>query len=188
MKKFHKKSLVLLVCVAMLLTFTVSGTVAFLADNSGSVTNTFTPVKVDTYIDETENGVSGVKVGEKSVIKVVNKSGTEYIPVYVRVALAGNWVKMVEGKEVIVAPATAAEMTFTLGSDWIKHTDGFYYYTKVVNPGKSTSDLLGTPITGATKDDGSYLVVTVVHQAIQTEPAQALTDANWGWTPSTETN
>lgn len=177
MKKFNKKSLALLVCVTLLLTFTVSGTVAFLADKSDSVTNTFKPVKVDTYIRET------VAKGEKSEIRIVNKKSDEnntYIPVYVRVALACYWAKQVDNKEVIVAPATKAEMTFDLGDKWILGKDGFYYYTEALQPGAETLDLLGSSIKGA-KDDGSYLVVTVVHQSIQAQPSTAVTSA-WGVT------
>jgi hypothetical protein len=69
----------------------------------------------------------------------------------------------------------------------MKHTDGFYYYTEVVNPGERTSDLLESTIIGATKADGSYLVVTVVHQSIQAEGTangqKAVVDA-WGVDPS----
>lgn len=183
MKKFNKKSLVLLVCVAMLLTFTVSGTVAFLADGSGPVTNVFTPVEVDTKIVET------VTAGSKSSIQVQNNNQANNIPVYVRVALAGYWVKLVDNKEVIVAPASQEEMTFDIGNKWIRGTDGFYYYTEAVQPGAETLNLLGSPIKG-TKNDGSYLVVTVVHQSIQAVgttsdgTTKVVVDA-WGVDPTT---
>ena len=57
MKKFHKKNLVLLASVAVLLTFAVSGTVAYLVDADGPVVNEFKPATVDiTTTDKIENG------------------------------------------------------------------------------------------------------------------------------------
>ena len=159
MKKFPQKSLVLLVCVALLLTFTVSGTVAFLADNSGPVENVFTPPTVDTEIDEEfTNNV-------KSRIAVKNNGN---ISMYVRVVLIANWVKTENGKEVIVEPAKLSELGFALNTaDWTE-TDGYYYYNEPVEAGKTTDNLLTSDgIKAAVRADGSYLVVTVVHQAIQ---------------------
>ena len=145
--KLNKKFLVLLACVTLLLTFTVGGTVAFLAAGSGPVVNQFTPTEVKTDIDEDfENKV-------KSRVVIENK-GT--IPVYVRVALIGNWVKKVDNVEVIVEPYTVPN--FTLGKNWVKHTtDGYYYYTQAVAVGGTTSDLLDSDITAPIREDGSYL-------------------------------
>lgn len=171
MKRFPKKPLVLLIGVALLLTFTVSGTVAFLADNTAELTNTFTPVEVDTKI------VEEVTAGSKSSIKVENIQADNHIPVYVRVAVVGNWV---DASGNIVAPWKLDSYNST---DWTKGSDGFYYYKRVLNVGSRTENLLSTPITDANKPEGAAdLIVTVVHQSVQAEPASAVTNA-WGWTP-----
>lgn len=52
MKKLNKKIIALLISAALLLTFTVGGTVAYLVDASGPVENQFKPAAVDTEIDE----------------------------------------------------------------------------------------------------------------------------------------
>ncbi len=177
MKKFHKKSLVLLVCVTLLLTFTVSGTVAFLADNSGSVTNTFTPVEVDTYIYEV------TAAGNKSVIQVVNKTGNQYIPVYVRVAVSGYWVNtdgnIVEpwDGQLSVNGTPDTNMTDNVANGkWVR-SGNYYYFTVPVKQGEVTTNLLASAIKGTKKDNGDYLVINVVHQAIQSQPASAVTEA-----------
>lgn len=184
MKKFHKKSLVLLVCVAMLLTFTVSGTVAFLADNSGSVTNTFTPVEVDTMIVENED-FSTTHI--KKSIQVKNNPGENHIPVYVRVSVSGYWVDA-DGN--IVAPWDGS---FDYNdASWTKE-NGFYYYRSELAVGDTTEDLLAenATISQPTGDDvpagADHLVVTVVHQAIQSQPVDAV-KAAWNWTPPASTN
>lgn len=176
MKRFHKKSLVLLIAIALLLTCTVSGTVAFLAVGSGPVTNTFTPVELDTKIIENDDFDS---TKTKKSIQIQNNGN---IDAYVRVAVYGNWVK--DGK--IVAPW---KDTITPGTYWTaKQADGYYYYTEKVEPYKTDADLtkslLGAPISEGTPPvEGAHLEITVVHQAIQTEPAKALEAAHWAWTP-----
>lgn len=175
MKKSQRKSLVLLIALALLLTCAVSGTAAFLAVGSGPLTNTFTPAKLDTKIVEAFNG------RRKSAIQVQN-NGT--IDAYVRVGVYGYWaVKDSGGDEKIIAPWNEP---ITLGDNWKKSGDWCYYTKKLAPNGALTSDLLAVDITEANRPaayPSAYLVVNVIHQSIQTEPAQALTDANWGWTP-----
>ena len=172
MKKFHMKSLLLLTALVMLLTCTVSGTAAFLTVGSGTVTNTFTPIQVDTKIEETFS-----KDGGKTSIKILNKDDPKNIPVYVRAAIYGYWVK--EGK--IVAPWLGS----VSATDSWTCVNGYYYYTKVLEVGTTTDELLQSPITAGTPPvEGAHLELTVVHQAIQTTPADALADAGWDWTPT----
>ena len=171
MKRFPKKPLVLLIGIALLLTFTVSGTVAFLADNTAELTNTFTPVEVDTRI------VEGITAGSKSSIAVENIRADNHIPVYVRVAVMGNWVDA-SGK--IVAPW---KLTSYNTANWELGPGNFYYYKGVLAVGATTPNLLSGAITETGKPDGAHhLEVTVVHQSVQADPASAVTNA-WGWTP-----
>lgn len=175
MKKSQRKSLVLLIALALLLACAVSGTAAYLSVGTGPVTNTFTPAELDTKIVEMFNGQ------RKSVIQVQN-NGT--IDAYVRVGVYGYWaVKDNGGNEKIIAPWNEQ---ITLGADWEKSGDWYYYTKKLAPDGALTSDLLAADITEANQPaayPSAYLVVNVIHQSIQTEPAQALTDAHWGWTP-----
>lgn len=172
MKNNKKKSILLLITIAALLLAAVGGTVAYLVTSTDPVVNTFTPASVDTEIDETfEDNV-------KSSIKVINNGN---IPVYVRVAVVGNWVK--DGK--VVDSWTPG---FTVGEDWDEGGDGYYYYTKPVEakvgdtPGVTT-DLLGSSIEAAPRADGTILEVTVIQQSIQAEPTSVVVD-EWGVTLS----
>ena len=173
MKRFHKKSLVLLAALTLLLTVTVSGTVAFLSVSSGPVTNTFTPVQVDTVINET------VSKGEKSSITVTNKDLKKNIPVYVRVAVYGNWVDAT-GK--ILQPWSVLS---SYNTAYWEESGGYYYYKSELAVGATTSNLLEDPITDAEMPAGAdHLEVVVVHQAIQSQPIDAVKSA-WGWNPGT---
>ena len=175
MKKLHRKGIVLLIALALLLTCAVGGTVAYLSVGSGPVTNTFTPATLDTVIDEKFDSANG-----KSSIAVKNKCT---IDAYVRVGVYGYWaVKDGSGAEKIIAPWS---FTGTPANGWEKKDD-WYYYTSKLAPGDTTGNLLSSHIEGDDPPDNypnAYLVVNVIHQSIQTEPDQALTDAHWAWTP-----
>ena len=174
MKKLHKKSIVLLIALALLLTCAVSGTVAYLSVGSGPVTNTFTPAILDTKI------VEDIADGEKTSIAVQN-NGT--IDAYVRVGVYGYWAVKDGDNERIVAPWAS---TVTPADGWKKGADGWYYYPQKLAPNATTPNLLSSHIEGDDPPDNypnAYLVVNVIHQSIQTEPDQALPDAHWAWTP-----
>ena len=158
MKRFPGKTIVLLAALAVMLVLPLGSAMAYLAVGTGELVNTFTPVQVDTKINET------IAVNSKSAIKVENKQDerNRNIPVYVRVAVVGNWVDA-NGK--IVAPWTAPE---TPADGWTRGTDTFYYYVSILEVGKETTPLFDAAITEDGKPDGAErLMVTVVHQSIQ---------------------
>lgn len=157
MKKFNKKSLALLIAAALLLTITVSGTVAYLVDSTGSLVNTFTPTVVDTEITEKFDGSS------KSSIVITNV-GERNIDVYVRVAVVGNWVL----NNQIVDSWTLSD-EYINKSNWNIGSDGFYYYNTVLEAGSTTANLLSKAIISPLRTDGAHLEVTVMQQAIQAD-------------------
>lgn len=164
MKNMKRKTILTLAALALLLTCVVSGTLAYLMTSTDPITNVFTPAKVNTDITEAFNETV------KSSVIVENK--TDSIPVYVRVAVVGNWV---DAEDNIVGPWNGS---FTLGADWVKGSDGYYYYTKVVPVGGETTDLLGSDIT-TSANDGLHLEVVVMQQAVQAEPKDAVKEL-WG--------
>lgn len=166
MKKINTKLLALLAGMALLLTCTVGGTLAYLTDKTGPVVNTFIPARLATTLAE--------NAGE--VVQIRNDGNVD---AYVRVAVYGNWVK--DG--VIVAPWTGA---VEIAKDWMQGSDGYYYYTKrlpVAAEGANnlTANLLAEPITQTGGPEGATLVLYVMHQAIQADPAAAAEQA-WGVT------
>lgn len=166
MKKLNKKSLVLLVCVALLLTCAVGSTVAYLKDKTDSITNTFTPGTVTTTIDENFDGTT------KSDVKIKN---TGSVAVYVRAVVVGNWC---DANGNVVAPWTDNISYNT--TNWTQ-VGGYWYYKGVLNAGTSTPNLFASyTYTNADIPAGAdHLVLTVLHQSIQAEPDAAIKD-KWG--------
>ena len=172
----RRKSLFLIAMVALLLTFTVSGTIAWLAASTGELVNTFTPGKIDTELEEEFDNQAKTKI-------VVKNAEDSTVPVFVRVSVTGYYVKDVldadnqpTGEVVIVEPwggLTDGQM----GEGWLKGSDGFYYYSTSVAPRASTSNLLKSGINLLKRDDGSYPVINVVHQSIQYTPVSAVNGA-----------
>lgn len=155
------KTLLVVILAAVLLTFSVSGTIAWLSVKTEKVENTFTPAKVDTKIEETFDK------NVKSAIEVKNV-GT--IPVYVRVSVSGYWCDSTGN---IIEPW---DESFAVGSDWLKGSDGYYYYKTPLAAGSTTLDLLDSNIEPEPRSDGAHLEVTVIHQSIQAEPTSVVAD------------
>lgn len=169
MKKFNKKTLVLLIAATMLLTISVGSTVAYLVTDTGSIVNTFTPGVLDTEIIEDFSN------NTKSNIKIQN---IQTVDAYVRVAVVGNWCD--ENGNIVEPWSVPSDMS--LGENWEKN-GAYYYYKPVLKAGETTATPLFTKaISGTdTSRPGLHLVVTVVHQSIQSEPKEARDAAGWPW-------
>lgn len=142
----------------------INGTMAWMFDNS-SITNTFTPAKVEGEIDE---GFTGE---EKTDVSIINKSD---IPVYIRVALVPTW--MDRDNPTALATDGTYNMKLNLEDRWVQKGD-FYYYTEVVQPGDKTDVLVKSckPNTGLPKvyDDKDFRL-EVIASLIQAEPTEVL--------------
>ena len=168
MKKINKKSLLLLIAVAVIFTAAIGGTVAYLVTSTPAVTNVFEPATTGVEVtDKIENGF------KKNVV-ITNKST---IPVYLRVAVIANWVN---DDEQIVAPWSDYG---NLGVDTSKWTlkNGYYYYKGTVAANGNVTlfekyEQPEPPVAGA------HLEMDVIAQIIQAEPTDAVTEA-WGFVP-----
>lgn len=160
--KLNKKSLALLVCVALLLTCAVGSTVAYLVDKTDSITNTFTPAKVDiTVTDKVENNT-------KSDVQIKNNST---IDVYIRVAVVAYW-KDASGN--IVAPWNDYEDLPIDTAKW-ESTGGYYYYTEKV-AANATVKLFTENGSYKAPDapvEGAHLEMQILAQAIQADGMDA---------------
>lgn len=159
----RKKSLTVLVALALILCCAVGGTVAFLATSSGPVTNTFTPSKVTTAVDEIFNGTT------KEKVRIQNTGNTD---AYIRAAIVVNWVDAsgnIYGKKPV--ENTDYTLTFTSDSGWTKASDGFYYYNgKVAANGGFTANLIDTcKQIGTAPAEGYALQVTILADGIQAD-------------------
>ena len=130
-----RKLSVLLVSLALLVTVSVIGTVAFLATQSGSVTNTFTLEPVPNEVVEQNNG---------PVKETVQIRNTGDVPAYIRAMVVVTWAEVdasdnPTGNVYGSTPVKGEDYTLTWGPDdsqttgqWIDGKDGFYYFTSVV--------------------------------------------------------
>lgn len=167
MKLMSKKS-ILLIALAALFLVSVGGTLAYLIDDTDPVTNTFKPVTTGTSIDEPDWDNE-----KKTTVKIKNDGD---IPMYVRVAVTGNWknsageiIKKWEGSIKLNTEANTAAGDGITNGAWQDGGDGYYYYSVPVQPGETTTNLLAEAITSTPNEAGDYLVIDIVHQSIQAD-------------------
>jgi hypothetical protein len=100
-----------------------------------------------------------------------------FMAIYVRVAIAINWVDASGG---IVYPETIDENQLLLGNDWIKGMDGYYYYKYPIAPSSTASKIIDIYIIENNKEDLLPEMVFAL-SAIQSNPVVAVEEA-WGVT------
>lgn len=169
-----KKTGTLLFSLVLLLTMMIGGTLAYLTMKTDPIQNVFTPSHVSCFVEEDFDGTT------KSNVNVRNDSD---INAYIRVKLVTYRVNAANQHIGGIADLP----TFTLGAGWVKHTDGYYYYTQPVAPGASPAANLtdSMTLTGVYNDaDGGKQVVEVMAEAIQSVPTSAVVSA-WNVDPST---
>lgn len=163
-KRRRGKKIALLVLAFLLIaSAAVSGTLAYLVANDDPVINKFMPSEVTCGVTEDFDGTT------KSNVNVTNTGDTE---AYIRVKLVTYRVNEA-GQHI---GGTAKIPTFTLGANWVKHTDGYYYYTLPVAPGdEPAADLIDSiTLTGSYDDaDGGKQVIEVMAEAIQAKGADS---------------
>lgn len=174
-----RKGLIAAVALVLLLCAAVGGTLAWLTTQTDPVVNTFTPAHVTCRVDEKVNN------GIKENVKIENTSD---IDAYIRAAIVVCWADA--SGNVSATPVAESDYAMSLnlnGSGWVKGSDGYYYYTSPVSPdapNNFTDVLINScaPVEGKAPD-GYDLQVTILAEAIQSTPSDAVTEA-WGVNPS----
>ena len=123
--------LLLVLCLVLLVSLAVGGTLAWLNATSEPVTNNMTPGSVPITINETFDGAT------KSGVTIQN---TGNIDAYIRVAIVANSVDADGNVTVGAAPA------FTVTDEWTQ-IGNYYYYNGTVAPGKNTTELFTGSVT-----------------------------------------
>lgn len=176
-----KRKRIIALLVGVILLAGTAGTLAWLSV-TGVLVNQFGIGSVTPSVQETLNG----KV--KSDVKAKN-TGTA--PAYIRAAVDIYWQDQDgarlwdEPKEEpkgeadyeiawSVADASGANSAY----NWVKASDGFYYWTSPVAPGAETGVLINR-VTELKATEGHNLVVDISTQAVQATPDEAVRDA-WG--------
>ena len=164
-----KRLTTLLLSGLLLVTLIVGGTVAYLVTQVTPVTNTFTPSHVTCEVNENFNGTV------KSNVNVTNTGDTD---AYIRVKLVTYRVND-KGDHI---GGMADIPNFQRGTNWVKHSDGYYYYTRPVKPNEQPATALidRIELTGSYDDaDGGKQVIEVMAEAIQSRPTEAV-GKSWG--------
>lgn len=164
-----KRGRILAIAIALIAASAIAtgATLAYLWTKAPPVENTLEPVAVSCRVNETFDGVV------KSNVSVTN---TGDVKAYVRASIVATWVDAngnIYGGE---TPEAGVSYTVTYGSsDWVKGTDGYFYYLSPVNAGADTASLLDTLSPVSEKiPEGYTLRVQILATAIQAEPATAV--------------
>lgn len=171
-KKVNKYFLVTLSLI-LLIGLAAGTTIAFLIAEGGSVENSFTPGVVECRVND---GYTVTNMGN--------------VDAYIRVAVVVNWENSA-GEINGIAPkeGTDKDYTLSLGSDWEKYGD-YYYYQKVVTPTGDTKvttpAVTVNPLTEA--PSGFTLVTEVLAEAIQAEGLGENVTAQTAWEKAAQGN
>ena len=165
MRKFTKKTIALVVSLALLLCVGIGSSIAYLFDVTGPVENTFTPSNVKTVVEEEFDGVT------KTDVTVKNTGNTD---ANIRAAVVVTWQDAngnVYGKTPVAG--TDYKITFNTANQtdpagkWELKADGFYYWSNTVAPGASTGVLITEATYIANAPDGYALCVEIIGSGIQ---------------------
>ena len=168
MKRVHPKYFNILISF-LLLTTTISGTSAFLKKRK-NVSNEFVLGVVNPTIDETLDTTNKVKSDVS-----INNSGN--VPIYVRAAVVINWQDS-NGNILVPPPVenTDYTITFSNSTNWLVGDDGYYYYKEILDVDEDT-DILIDDCTQLVEYNDKTLLVSIITQGIQAEPADAVEEA-----------
>lgn len=147
--KWNKRNTVLTALIALLMTASITATMAYLSDRPNQLINTFVTGNVTTEIEETFEQVTSTTFAKTPVIKNTGENDC-----YVRV-------------RVVASPESALEITEWDTDNWTRDGE-FYYYNAVLLAGvdaKTTPLFQGVQVTD-TGIDG--FEVAVYQEAVQT--------------------
>lgn len=169
--------------LALALTVTVGGTLAWLATHTDPVTNTFEMGQVTPVVTEDFEQNTDVK-------KDVSVRNNGNVPAYIRVALVATWengsgdVKPADLDKLDIdwGPEGGSESAGEPGNGWIKLGD-YYYYQAPVAGQDFTNNLIAeaTVRTDSEQPEGYHMNLQVIADSIQAAPAEAVT-TTWGVT------
>ena len=161
----------------------VGGVVAWLTA-SGQVQNQFEVGEVKPTVNEKgpegddsfDNEVDSVKRD----VTVTNKGN---VPIYVRAQVNIYW-QDANGNQLWDGPENGYKLVMGTSQSWVRGADGFYYWTKPLDPNAKTDNLLDS-LTNNSIGEYPQLVCDIAVQGIQADPTEAVEEA-WGVTVDTD--
>lgn len=168
-----RKAILAVTLIVLLLSVAVGTTLAYLMDQTDSITNTFTPTNLPNEV------VEGFEGNTKTYAKIVNNGN---ISAYIRAKVVVTW-QDAEGNVLKDVPTEGKDYSIQYNSTKWSKKDGFWYYSEPVKASESTDDLFTEckPLQSA-PSEGYTLHVEVLAQSIQADPPNVVTD-EWGFTP-----
>lgn len=173
----HKKEKLLVVALAVLCLCILSGsTLAYLITGTGPISHIFTPGTVSCeVVKENETEAEGYA----NHVRIKN-TGT--VQAYIRAAIVVTFEKVDKDGNITVSSITPDEgdyiIQFAENTNWKKGPDGFWYFTKPVDAGASTDELiLYCHKQKSVAPEGYTLTVKVVASAIQASGTSAVTES-----------
>lgn len=174
MLKSKKTTIGLIALVSFLLISAIVGTTfAYYQETAQATENTFTVAGSGNLLI-TETFTAG-DLEKKNVYVTLNGGDGS---VYVRATLAISFQDK-DGNILAKIPVKDTDYTIEMGANWMKHTDGYWYYNSTVAPDTSTTNLIVSCKTLSTE---YKLVVDVLAQSVQASPSSAVVDL-WGFDP-----
>ncbi len=139
-----RKVLALTLCVAMLAIAIVGGSLAYFSD-SAEKTNTFTVGNVSIVLNEPNWDTTGAKEAfdvypGEALAKDPTVTNDGKNPCFVRISVTNldQFAADFNGAQIIYRTDYVDN---ALGTNWVKGNDGYFYYSKVLNPGDTTDAL-----------------------------------------------
>lgn len=141
------KALVALLALVLVIGCSLGGTLAWLVDKTGSVTNTFTVGDINITLTETERKykiLPGVNIPKDPTVKV--EANSEACWLFVKVEESANWPNFKEGN------GTTRKVNYSIADGWIPlEGQSDVYYQKVdaatAKNGKEYQVLAGNVVT-----------------------------------------
>lgn len=162
MKAVPPRKKIQIVIAALALAAALCGaTLAYLSTPTLPLTSTFIGAKVSSEVKESFDGTT------KSNVTIRN---TGNIQSYIRAALVVTWVSDDGVFAAVPMAGTDYTMTFAQNTGWEKGPDGFWYYTRPVNPGADTEVLISSCTLAGTAPEGCRLSVEIVASSVQSLP------------------
>ena len=173
-KEKYLKAAVLLCSIVLTVGLFVGTTAAFLITADEPVINTFLPSKVSCQVEE--DPFDGI---EKTNVTIKNTGDTT---AYIRAAIVITW-KDAEGGNVYAGTPDKEDYNLQMNeTDWFPGSDGFYYFSKPVKSGESTTALIESCTVVEENTPAGYgLNVEILGTAIQSLPKEAV-ENKWGVT------
>ena len=178
-----RKILLLASALVMVAVLGIGGTLAYFTDKDEEI-NTFTVGNVD--IDLTEPGwdpelggtgeeeakdvYPGEPLAKDPTIENIGKN-----PCFVRISVSNLDQFVAEYGENAMIGLRYQYVDGYNTNDWVLHTDGYYYYTKVLAAGADTTPVFDSIVipTALTNGDGTEFHIDVQAYAVQAQGAKA---------------